>query len=389
MHIVAFRLQKTYTVPAGPAFEDEAEFTEELASSSIVVATARNQSEAEANSDDEFEVDVGTHVAATVVSAAPSAATATLSVVNAENDGETNELAPVNETLTTPTAASPSLAEQARSALQDIASIYESGLGDVGVRELEAVEKQATSELAALDVGKVSIIIEEGDEDENEDEEEGGDAEMQKQLQYQRQLEEEWQQLDIASQYEALPDQVPGVQTAAASEFREMTYRDALQWVRGTDLAIYRDNIVVEEPAGFVQRMLIPKLRFPNSEAELELPFLIGCVSYDPAIQQHKAVLETIYRALTNSTDPVADIGPHWEQVGFQGLDPATDLNRTMGFLSLLQMLCFLEEDPALATQLYRLSLISNRPVSIGRDSSWPFLCVSIGLTVDSIRVLR
>src|SRR5690606_3039894 len=136
---------------------------------------------------------------------------------------------------------------------------------------------------------------------------------------------------------------------------------------------IHRDKIVVEEPAGFVQRMMTPKLRFPNCDAELELPFLIACVPYDSAIPEHKAALETIFRALTKASDSVADTGPHWEQIGFQGLDPATDLNRTMGFLSVLQVLSFLEEDPNLAMELYRLSLVCNRPVSIGRDSSWPF----------------
>ena len=30
-------------------------------------------------------------------------------------------------------------------------------------------------------------------------------------------------------------------------------------------------------------------------------------------------------------------IGPHWEQIGFQGVDPRTDINRSMKMLAALQ----------------------------------------------------
>ena len=35
----------------------------------------------------------------------------------------------------------------------------------------------------------------------------------------------------------------------------------------------------------------------------------------------------------------VPAMGPHWEKIGFQGLDPRTDLNRAMKMLSVLQVL--------------------------------------------------
>lgn len=35
---------------------------------------------------------------------------------------------------------------------------------------------------------------------------------------------------------------------------------------------------------------------------------------------------------------PCPPIGPHWDNIGFQGLDPRTDVNRSMKMLALLQV---------------------------------------------------
>ena len=39
-----------------------------------------------------------------------------------------------------------------------------------------------------------------------------------------------------------------------------------------------------------------------------------------------------------NSIDVVPSTGKHWERIGFQGMDPRTDLNRSMKMLSILQV---------------------------------------------------
>jgi hypothetical protein len=50
-------------------------------------------------------------------------------------------------------------------------------------------------------------------------------------------------------------------------------------------------------------------------------------------------MLQTIYAQLTGEKDrPAPRIGRHWERLGFQGGDPATDL-RDLGMFSVLQML--------------------------------------------------
>ena len=44
--------------------------------------------------------------------------------------------------------------------------------------------------------------------------------------------------------------------------------------------------------------------------------------------------------------------GVHWERVGFQGADPRTDLNRSMGILAVLQALRWADRHPRAARDL-------------------------------------
>jgi hypothetical protein len=132
------------------------------------------------------------------------------------------------------------------------------------------------------------------------------------------------------------------------------------------------------------------KLSIPDSENALSLPFLIAQIDYDPTIQTHITLLEGIYCFLTGNVLE-AITGRHWERVGFQGLNPQSDLNRSMKMLTLLQTAHMCETQPELAQKLYTLSLLDMdtgaRPGAV--DRSWPFMCVSIGFTKNALGVLR
>ena len=52
----------------------------------------------------------------------------------------------------------------------------------------------------------------------------------------------------------------------------------------------------------------------------------------------HRRLIQTIYRRITKEKRACPDVGSHWDTIGFQGTDPCTDLNRSMGVLSLLQV---------------------------------------------------
>lgn len=95
-------------------------------------------------------------------------------------------------------------------------------------------------------------------------------------------------------------------------------------------------------------------------------------------------------------------VGPHWERIGFQGLDPRTDLNRAMKMLAVLQMLHLVEAAPAFARRLFQqasdssllpAASINSQSKGQGRlravDRSWPLMCVSIMLTKEALVALR
>lgn len=86
--------------------------------------------------------------------------------------------------------------------------------------------------------------------------------------------------------------------------------------------------------------------------------------------------------------------GPHWEHIGFQGLDPRTDVNRSMKMLAVLQVLHLLDTHYVWAKRWHTLSdsyrtTASTVPVDSMKDKSWPFFCVSIMFTKEAIQALR
>lgn len=52
----------------------------------------------------------------------------------------------------------------------------------------------------------------------------------------------------------------------------------------------------------------------------------------------HRRLIQTIFRRMTDEKRSVPDVGPHWDVIGFQGNDPRTDLNRSMGVFALFQV---------------------------------------------------
>ena len=88
---------------------------------------------------------------------------------------------------------------------------------------------------------------------------------------------------------------------------------------------------------------------------EQETFFAIAKVPLDNNVIQHIQILQTIYKLLTKSTNDCSRVGSHWETIGFQGNDPATDL-RSVGMLGLLQLLYFIENYKQFVDDIYSLS---------------------------------
>jgi len=105
-------------------------------------------------------------------------------------------------------------------------------------------------------------------------------------------------------------------------------------------------------------------------------------IAFNNEVPLHLAILRTLYRQLTGSTLDCPRYGGHWEDIGFQGSDPATDL-RGVGLLGLVHAL-YLVITPEMfpfARDVYQLSR---------KDSQeFPLMVLSLNITRITLHVLR
>ncbi|XP_009481403.2 ELMO domain-containing protein 3 isoform X2 [Pelecanus crispus] len=96
----------------------------------------------------------------------------------------------------------------------------------------------------------------------------------------------------------------------------------------------------------------------------------------------HMRILQTIYKKLTRSRLGCPRYGAHWEELGFQGADPGTDLRGT-GMLGLMQMLYFVMDSQTLplAREIFKLSHHETQ--------NFPFCIMSVNITRIVIQALR
>lgn len=106
-----------------------------------------------------------------------------------------------------------------------------------------------------------------------------------------------------------------------------------------------------------------------------------GC-RFDNHEPLHLLALQTVHHKLTGSAVACRRFGPHWQDVGFRGVDPADDL-RAVGLLGLTQLLCLVDGPRTLefAREVYRFSL--------EKSHAFPFSVLSLGLTKIVLTALR
>ncbi|KAJ8005905.1 hypothetical protein DPEC_G00122750 [Dallia pectoralis] len=165
-----------------------------------------------------------------------------------------------------------------------------------------------------------------------------------------------------------------------------ISFNEALQHFQTTDLGEVLKNIqptVRRTGLAALSHFLFgpPRLHRELLE-ERDLVFAIAQCCLDNSQMVHMRVLQTIYKKLTASKLDCPRLGSHWENVGFQGTDPATDLRGT-GFLGLMHTL-HLVMDPEtlpLARDIYKLS---HHPTQ-----NFPFCLMSINMTRIALHALR
>ena len=122
-----------------------------------------------------------------------------------------------------------------------------------------------------------------------------------------------------------------------------------------------------------------PQLKSAEQRDQRDRTMAVARLALDPNDDTHERMLMAIYCTLTGDATWPPRYGAHWEVVGFQGNDPATDL-RGVGMLALLQVLHFQKTQPKLLASIYRLSR---------GERDFPFMTVSITMTQLSLQALR
>ncbi|XP_037504324.1 ELMO domain-containing protein 3 isoform X1 [Rhipicephalus sanguineus] len=167
---------------------------------------------------------------------------------------------------------------------------------------------------------------------------------------------------------------------------RIITYEEALCYFKEKDLSSYMTTIrpvIQRRGIKLILHCLFgpPRLKLGLVPAR-DFTFALAQCPFDNDNTLHLEILQTIYRKLTNTVYDCPRYGSHWERIGFQGNDPATDL-RGVGVLGILHLLF-------LTTGFGNIELVNDiYSLSRDRDQNFPFALMSLNITKMSIEALR
>ncbi|KAM6432261.1 ELMO domain-containing protein 3 isoform 1-T1 [Liasis olivaceus] len=165
-----------------------------------------------------------------------------------------------------------------------------------------------------------------------------------------------------------------------------ISFNEALQYFQTADLSDCRKKIrpTIQRRglAAMVHFLFGPPRLHQQLQSERDLALAIAQCGLDNNEKVHMRILQTVYKKLTGSRFDCARYGAHWEDLGFQGMDPGTDL-RGAGLLGLMQTLYFVMDSRILpvAREIFKLS---HHEVQ-----NFPFCVMSVNITRIVIQVLR
>ncbi|XP_069845220.1 ELMO domain-containing protein 3-like isoform X3 [Dipodomys merriami] len=197
---------------------------------------------------------------------------------------------------------------------------------------------------------------------------------------------EEWEAVDTIQPDTGIFHFAPGSQASSDHPGQLVSFSEALQHFQTVDLSSFKKRIQPTiRRTGFaaLRHCLFgpPKLHQGLRE-ERDLVLTIAQCGLDSQDPMHGRVLQTIYKKLTGSKFDCALHGDHWEDLGFQGANPATDL-RGAGFLALLHLLYLVMDSKTLPMALEILRL------SRHHIQQFPFCLMSVNITRIAIQALR
>lgn len=190
----------------------------------------------------------------------------------------------------------------------------------------------------------------------------------------------------------------------AAHQLKEVerAEEDAMEQMWDAATLAARDEI--SRPSPWMQAMDQPPISFVEALREVEtgahaspapLPAIKGLnkvplekasallniarTKLDDSNVTHMRVLQHVWRKLHCSEDVPVRISPQWEQIGFQGNDPATDL-RGVGILGLLHLLALVERAP----RSMQAGMVASRHAS----RHFPFAVASLNFSKLAMELL-
>ncbi|XP_042657321.1 ELMO domain-containing protein 3 isoform X2 [Tyto alba] len=192
-----------------------------------------------------------------------------------------------------------------------------------------------------------------------------------------RRAQEEW---------EAVEEIQSGLGGTSASAAPVISFNEALQHFQTADLSECRKKVRAmarrQGLAALVHFFFGPPRLQPQLQGERELALAMAHCGLDNNERVHMRILQTIYKKLTHSRLGCPRYGAHWEELGFQGVDPGTDLRGT-GMLGLMQLLYFVMDPQTLplAQEIFKLSQHETQ--------NFPFCIMSVNITRIVIQALR
>ncbi|XP_039242319.1 ELMO domain-containing protein 3 isoform X1 [Pipra filicauda] len=194
------------------------------------------------------------------------------------------------------------------------------------------------------------------------------------------------EQLRAQEEWEALEEIQSGLGGTSPVPPPPISFAEALQHFQSSGLSQSRRKVRGPGCRGGLSVLLRclggpPRLR-PQLRGERELVLAMAQCALDDSEWVHMRILQTIYRQLTRSRRGCPRYGTHWEELGFQGVDPGTDLRGT-GMLGLMQILFFVLDSRtlSLAREIFQLSQHETQ--------NFPFCIMSVNITRIVIQALR
>ncbi|NXT92412.1 ELMD3 protein, partial [Anhinga rufa] len=207
-----------------------------------------------------------------------------------------------------------------------------------------------------------------------------------------RQAQEEW---------EAVEEIRSGLGGTSAGAAPPISFNEALQYFQTADLSECRKKVRAtvrrQGLAALVHFLFGPPRLQPQLQGERELALAMAQCGLDDNESVHMRILQTIYKKLTRSRLGCPRYGAHWEELGFQGADPGTDLRGT-GMLGLMQMLYFVMDSQMLplAQEIFKLSQHETQArffqlslITLILLQNFPFCIMSVNITRIVIQALR